>query len=153
MRRMISRIAVDTRAYRESRDFRLLTIGAVVTGLGTQAALVALPYQVYVITRSAFLTGLLGAVEVLPLIAMSLYGGALADMFDRRKLLLVAQVALVVVASGLAAAALAGTPPLWLLYLLAGLSTAAAAVERVTSSAMVPNLVSPERLRGALSLT
>jgi MFS family permease len=153
VRRLISRIAVDTRALRESRDFRLLTIGATVTGLGTQAALVALPYQVYVISRSAFLTGLLGAVELAPLIALSLFGGALADRFDRRRLLLWSQVALVLVASGLAAAALAGTPPLWLLYVLAGLSTAAAAVERVTASAIVPNVVGPERLRGALSLT
>jgi MFS family permease len=153
MRRLIGKIAVDTRGLRESRDFRLLTIGSIVTGLGTQAALVALPYQVYVITHSAFLTGLLGAAELGPLIGLSLFGGALADMFDRRRLLLATQVALVAVASGLAAAALAGTPPLWLLYLLAGLSTAASAVERVTRSAMVPNLVSPERLRGALSLT
>jgi MFS family permease len=153
MRRLIGRIAVDTRGLRESRDFRLLTIGSIVTGLGTQAALVALPYQVYVISRSAFLTGLLGAVELGPLIALSLFGGALADQFDRRRLLLATQVALVAVATGLAAAALAGTPPLWLLYVLAGLSTAASAVERVTRSAMVPNLVSPDRLRGALSLT
>ncbi|MEA2421497.1 MAG: hypothetical protein QOF55_596 [Thermoleophilaceae bacterium] len=144
---------MDTRALRESRDFRLLTIGATVTGLGTQAALVALPYQVYVISHSAFLTGLLGAVELGPLIALSLFGGALADRFDRRRLLLAAQVALVLVASGLAAAALLGTPPLWLLYVLAGLSTAAAAIERVSSQAMVPNLVGPERLRGALALT
>jgi MFS family permease len=153
VRRLIGRIAVDTRGLRESRDFRLLTIGSIVTGLGTQAALVALPYQVYVISRSAFLTGLLGAVELGPLVALSLFGGALADRFDRRRLLLATQVALVAVASGLAAAALAGTPPLWLLYVLAGLSTAASAVERVTRSAMVPNLVAPERLRGALSLT
>jgi MFS family permease len=153
VRKLLGRIAVDTRGLRESRDFRLLTVGSIVTGLGTQAALVALPYQVYVISRSAFLTGLLGAVELGPLVALSLFGGALADMFDRRRLLLVTQVALVAVASGLTVAAIAGTPPLWLLYVLAGLSTAASAVERVTRSAMVPNLVSPERLRGALSLT
>jgi MFS family permease len=153
VRNLIGKIAVDTRGLRESRDFRLLTIGSVITGLGTQAALVALPYQVYVTTGSAFLTGLLGAVELGPLIALSLFGGALADRFDRRRLLLATQIALVAVASGLAAAALAGTPQLWLLYVLAGLSTAASAVERVTRSAMVPNLVSPERLRGALSLT
>jgi MFS family permease len=153
VRRLIRKIAVDTSALGESRDFRLLTIGSTITGLGTQAALVALPYQVYVISRSAFLTGLLGAVELGPLIALSLFGGAMADRFDRRRLLLLAQIALVLVASGLAAAALAGTPPLWLLYLLAGLSTAAAAIERVTASAMVPKLVGPERLRGALSLT
>jgi MFS family permease len=153
VRRLIRKIAVDTSALGESRDFRLLTIGSTITGLGTQAALVALPYQVYVISRSAFLTGLLGLVELGPLIALSLFGGAMADRFDRRRLLLLAQIALVLVASGLAAAALAGTPPLWLLYLLAGLSTAAAAMERVTASAMVPKLVGPERLRGALSLT
>jgi MFS family permease len=153
VRRLIGKVAVDTSALRESRDFRLLTIGATVTGLGTQAALVALPYQVYVISRSAFLTGLLGLVELGPLIALSLFGGALADRFDRRQLLLWSQVALVIVASGLAAAALLGTPPLWLLYVLAGLSTAAASVERVTASAMVPRLVGPERLRSALALT
>src|SRR3954452_22188247 len=153
MRRLIGRIAVDTRGLKESRDFRLLTIGSIVTGLGTQAGLVALPYQVYVISRSAVLTRGRGAAELGPRIALSLFGGALADRFDRRRLLLAAQVALVLVASGLAAAALLGTPPLWLLYVLAGLSTAAAAVERVTGSAMVPNLVGPERLRGALALT
>jgi MFS family permease len=152
-RRLISKIAVDTRALRESRDFRLLTIGSLVTGLGTQAALVALPYQVYVISRSAFLTGLLGLVELGPLIALSLFGGALADRFDRRRLLLTTQIALVAVASGLAAAALLGTPPLWLLYVLAALSAAASSVERVTRSSIVPNVVSPERLRGGLSLT
>jgi hypothetical protein len=59
----ISRIAVDISALRESRDFRLLTAGSLITGLGTQATLVALPYQVFVLTNSAFLAGLLGAAE------------------------------------------------------------------------------------------
>ena len=153
MRRRLSSIAVDTRALRESRDFRLLTVGSIVTGFGTQAALVALPYQVYVTTRSAFLTGLLGLVELGPLIALSLFGGALADRFDRRRLLLATQIALVGVALALAATALDPKPPLAILYVLAAASAAAAAVERVSRSAIVPNVVSPERLRGALSLT
>jgi MFS family permease len=153
VRSLIKRIAVDTSALGESRDFRLLTLGSVVTGFGTQAALVALPYQVYVTTRSAFLTGLLGLVELGPLIALSLFGGALADRFDRRRLLLMTQIALVAVALGLAATALDHKPPLWLLYVLAAASAAASAVERVSRSAIVPNVVSAERLRGALSLT
>ena len=66
----------------------LLTAGSLITGLGTQATLVALPFQLYVITGSAFQTGLIGAAEILPLAAGSLYGGALADRFDRRRLLL-----------------------------------------------------------------
>ncbi len=77
------RVAVDITPLRSSRDLRLLVLGNFVTGLGTQATLVALPYQVYVQTRSPLLTGLLGAVELLPLVGMSLYGGALADRMDR----------------------------------------------------------------------
>jgi predicted MFS family arabinose efflux permease len=149
----VPRIAVDTRSLRESRDFRLLTLGSLVTGLGEQAALVALPYQVYVITRSPFLTGLLGLVELGPLVTASLWGGALADRFDRRTLLLACQIALVAVAGGLAAAAFAGTPPVWLIFVLAGAAAGAAAVERVTRAAIVPNTVARERLRSALSLT
>jgi hypothetical protein len=50
---------------RESRDFRCLTAGELITGLGTQATLVALPYRVFVVTGSAFQTGLVGAAEEL----------------------------------------------------------------------------------------
>jgi Transmembrane secretion effector len=99
----LSRIAVDVQPLRESRDFRLLTAGSLITGLGTQATLVALPYQVFVITGSAFLTGLLGAAELGPLIVASLFGGALADRFDRRRMLMFCQFALVAIAAALAA--------------------------------------------------
>ena len=94
----LPRIAADLTPLRASRDLRLLALGNFVSGLGTQAALVALPYQVYVQTHSALMTGLLGAVELVPLVAMALLGGALADRLDRRRLLLLDQIALVVVA-------------------------------------------------------
>jgi MFS family permease len=149
----IRRIAVDVRPLRESRDFRLLTLGSLVTGLGTQATLVALPYQVYVVTGSAFQTGLIGGAEIVPLAAGSLYGGALADRFDRRTLLLVCQLALVAVAAALALVAISGEPTVWVLYVLAAAMAGASAVERVVRAAIVPNTVSPDRLRGALSLT
>lgn len=150
---LFSRLAVDTRALRESRDFRLLTAGALVTGLGTQATLVALPYQVFVLTNSAFLTGLLGAAELVPLVVASLFGGALADRFDRRTLLLSCQIALMALAAALAAAAFTGPPPIWILYVLGAAMAGASAVERVVRAAIVPNTVRPERLRAAISLT
>lgn len=149
----IRRIAVDVTPLRESRDFRLITAGSLITGLGSQATLVALPYQVFVLTGSAFQTGLIGAAELVPLAAGSLYGGALADRFDRRTLLLTCQLALVAVAAALSVAAISGEPPVWLLYVLAAAMAGASAVERVVRAAIVPNTVSPERLRGALSLT
>ena len=146
------RLTADTTALRESRDLRLLILGNFVSGLGTQATLVALPYQVYVQTRSPLLTGLLGAAELVPLVTMALVGGALADRFDRRKLLLADQVGLVVVAAALCAAALAGHPPVGVLYVLAGLTTGFGAIQNVTRSAIIPNLVAPEQIRPALAI-
>ncbi|HWT24651.1 MAG TPA: MFS transporter [Solirubrobacteraceae bacterium] len=147
------RLAVDVTPLRASRDLRLLLAGECLTGLGTQAALVALPFQLFTQTGSAFLTGLLGAVELVPIIGAALYGGAIADRMDRRRLLLLVQIGLVACAGSLAAGALAGEPPVWLLYLLGALLAGFGSVEGVTRTALVPNLVAPEHLRGALALS
>jgi MFS family permease len=113
---------------------------------------VALPYQVYVQTRSALLTGLLGAAELVPLVVMALLGGALADRMDRRRLLLVDQVCLVVVAAALCVAALIGDPPVPVLYVLAGLLAGFGALQNVARSAIVPNLVSRADMPAALAI-
>ena len=150
---MLNRIAVDVSSLRESRDLRLLVAGNLVTGLGTQAALVALPFQLYTETGSAFLTGLLGAVELVPLVVLALVGGAIADRYDRRKVLLLDQIALVVIAAVLAALAFSlDETPVPLLYVLGGLLAGFGAIQNVTRSAIVPNLVRPEKLRSALAL-
>jgi predicted MFS family arabinose efflux permease len=149
----LPRLIVDLSPLRASRDLRLLIGGELVTGLGTQAALVALPYQLYTQTGSAFLTGLLGAVELVPLVTAALVGGAIADRMDRRRLLLLVQIALVACATALAALAFAGSPPVPLLYLLGGLVAGAGAVQNVAASSILPNLVGSERLRSALALS
>src|SRR3954466_16274196 len=148
----LPRIHADTTALRESRELRSLVLGNFISGMGTQASLVALPYQLYVQTKSPFLTGLLGAAELLPLMAMALLGGALADRVDRRRLLLLDQIALVLIAAGLCAAALSGEPPTWVLYVLGALLAGFGAVQNVARSAIVPNLVEPSRLRSALAV-
>jgi MFS family permease len=151
LRRLSTSLTPDLRPLRESRDYRLIIAGALITGLGTQAALVALPYQVYVITHKPVLVGLLGLVEIGPLTAASLFGGALADRYDRRRLLLLYQLLLVGVAGTLAAASFLGTPPIWLLYVLAGALAGAGQLERVARGSIVPNVVRREYLRPALS--
>ena len=113
----------------------------------------ALPYQLYVETHSAFLVGLLGAAELIPLVTLALLGGALADRYDRRRLLLLDQIALVALAAALAALAFAGSPPVGLLYVLGGLLAGFAALQNVTRSSIVPNLVAPARLPSALALS
>jgi MFS family permease len=148
----LSRFVIDLTPLRASRDLRLLIGGEIVSGLGTQAVLVALPFQIYLETGSAFLTGLLGAVELVPLIAMSLLGGAIADRFDRRRLLLLVQIGLVAAPAGLAVITFAEDPPLWGLYVLGGALAGFNAVQNVVRSAIIPNLVEPRLLRSALAL-
>ena len=148
----LPRLRPDLAPLRESRDFRLIVIGSFLSGLGAQATLVALPYQVYVQTRSALLVGLLGAVELAPLIAAALLGGAVADRVDRRKLLLLDQIGLALTAAGLALAAAIGHPGIGVLYGLAALLAAFVSLESVVISAILPNLVDRSQLRGALAL-
>ncbi|HTU86307.1 MAG TPA: MFS transporter [Solirubrobacteraceae bacterium] len=142
----------DLSPLRASRDLRLVVLGGFLSGLGSQATLVALPYQVYVQTHSALLVGLLGSVELVPLVAASLLGGAVADRVDRRMLLLLDQVGLVLTAAALALAAWLGHPPLAVVYALAGLLAAFTALQNVATSAIVPGLVVPAQLRSALAL-
>ena len=147
------RIAVDLTAVRESRDLRWLLLGHMASSLGTQAALVAVPYQVYVLTRSPVLVGLVGLVELGPLVAASLLGGAAADRGDRRRLLLAAQGTVCVLAAGLALGAFLGPPPVVVLFVLAGALAGAGTIVNVARSAMVPGLAGPANLRSALSLS
>ena len=151
LRGRLGLLAPDTSALRESRDLRLVVLGNFVSGMGTQATLVALPYQIYVETHSALLVGLLGAVELVPLIASALWGGAMADRMDRRTLLLLDQIGLVLVAGALAAVSFAGHPSILVLYILAGLLAGVSALQNVVRSAIVPTLVRRELMRSALA--
>src|SRR3954467_5843784 len=90
-------LRMDTPPLRESRDFRLLFYAGTVFYFGAMVSYVAIPYQIYTLTGSNFAVGAIGIVELLPLVVFGLYGGALADHVDRRKLL---------VGAGLAQAAL-----------------------------------------------
>lgn len=147
---MPARIAIDLTALRESRDFRLLALGQLVSNVGSEAAMVALPYQVFVLTHSPALVGLIGAVELGPLMLVSLVGGALADRLDRRLMLVIAQAGVIVTASGLAALAILRDPPVVAVFALAGLLAGSAALDTVVRAAIVPAVAGP-RLRSALS--
>jgi MFS family permease len=147
------RVTVDLTVLRESRELRLVVIGEAISGLGTQAALVAIPFQVYTLTHSAALVGLLGIVELGPLVAASLLGGAVADRVDRRRVLLAAQAVVALVAGLLALTALTGSPSVAVIFPLAGALAAASAVDNVTRAAVVPALAGTLRLRSALSIT
>jgi MFS family permease len=146
------RLFVDISPLRESRDYRLLFAGQVVSWLGRQVTVVAVPYQVFVLTKSSFAVGLVGLANLGPLVAMSLAGGAVADAVDRRKLLLVTQVLLALTSVGLAVNAMLARPALWPLYVLSSLAAGLQGVDLPTRNAMVPKMVGRERIPAASAL-
>src|SRR5580704_2016648 len=145
-------LAVDARSLRESRPFRRLWFGQLISMVGRQITLVAVPYQVYSLTRSALDVGLLGIVQAVPLVCGSLGGGAIADRFDRRRVLIVTQLGLATCSALLALGAFIGHPPLLVIYAIVAVAALVGSVDAPTRTAIIPNLVGVERLAGALSL-
>jgi len=152
MRNLVRAVAVDAGALRESQPFRRLWLGQLVSLAGRQITTVAVPFQVYQLTRSPLAVGGVGLAQAISLIAASLGAGAITDRLDRRRILLVTQVGLAVCSAALALGALSGHPPLAAIYAVVAVAAAIAAVDAPTRTAIIPNLVSADRLTGALSL-
>jgi MFS family permease len=152
LRGAVTGVAVDITPLRQSRDFRFLFGGQIVNLVGSQLTLVALPYQVYLITHSSFWVGLLAAAQLIPLLAFSLIGGSIADIMDRRKLLGITQIVLAGCSALLAAAAWLGFTPLWYLFLIAVASACVQAIAQPTYRAVIPQLVTRDQLTNAMAL-
>lgn len=117
-RGLFARIAVDIRPLRESRDFRRLWFGTGISAIGSQITTVAIPYQLYDQTRSTLLVGMLGIAALVPLLIVPIYGSAVADAFDRRRMLLLSDIALVLVTAGLLVNVLLPSPSVWFLFVV-----------------------------------
>lgn len=145
-------LAIDVRPLRTSRDYRLLWSGQLVSSLGSMITMVAVPYQVYQLTGSTLAVGLVGLVQVVPLVLFSLIGGAVADAVDRRRLLLVTTSLLSLCSVGYALGALHGRPPIAVLYVIAAVAAGLSAFDQPARSATVPNLVRRDLLASAVTL-
>ena len=144
---------VDLTPLRTSRDFRLLLVAGSVTYLGAMVTYVALPWQLYTLTGSNFAVGLLGAVELVPLVVFGLWGGAIADHYDRRTTLVVTTVGQVVLTALLLLNAHLDRPRVWALYVLGALLSAVTSAHRPSREALLPRVVRHDELPGALALS
>ncbi|MFC6147861.1 MULTISPECIES: MFS transporter [Mumia] len=151
-RRGFGRILTDIRPLRESADYRRLWIGQTVSQLGQQMATVTVAYQVFVITGSSFAVGLVGMFALVPLIALGLYGGALVDHFDRRKVAIVTALGLWVCTAVLLVQALLDLESVALLYGVVAVQSGLFAVNNPARSAIIPRLVPAEMLPAANAL-
>jgi MFS family permease len=149
---MPGKILVDITPLRESRDFRLLFSGQLISMLGTQLTVVAIPYQVYRMTHSSLQVGAISLAQLLPFIAGALLAGPMGDSLDRRRIMLWTAGALCVTAAGLAVNAAAHHPSLVALYLVSSLAAAFNGFANTARMASVPGLVERRHISAAAAM-
>jgi MFS family permease len=143
---------LDITPLRRHRDFRILFIGRLVSFFGSMITVVAVPYQVYQLTHSVLLVGLLGLAELAALIGFAMLGGALADAADRRTMVLLSEAGLMVGSILLAGNSLLAHPLVWLIFVVAALQGAFDALQRPSLDALLPRLVDRDELASAGAL-
>jgi MFS family permease len=148
----VRRLLADVAPLRESPDFRRLYVGQMVSYVGTQLAMVAVPYQVFHLTHSSLQVGLVSLAELVPLVIGSLVGGAVADAVDRRRLLLGMQVLMATTSVGLAVNASLDRPAVWPIYVLSAAAAGLSGLDRPARSAAIPNVVPTRLLPAAYAL-
>ncbi len=136
----LRRLGPDTRPLAVPA-FRRLFLSGIVTSVGAQLTAVAVQQQVYSITNSNAWVGFASLVALVPLVAFGLMGGAIADSYDRRKLLLFTSTGIALTSLGLWAQALSGGTSLWMIFVLLACQQACYAVNSPTRSAIIPRIV------------
>ena len=148
---MDRRLLADTRPL-ANPHFKRLWRANIVTVVGAQLTVVAVPAQIYAMTGSSAYVGLTGIFGLVPLVVFGLWGGALADVFDRRTLLLITTCGLIATSAGFWLQAALGAEDVWLLLSLFAVQQAFFAVNQPTRSALLPRLLDEELLPAANSL-
>ncbi len=143
---------LDLTPVRVSKPYRRLLLGEAVSILGTQVTTVAVPLQVYAQTRSAAAVGLVGLAGLVPLVVFGLYGGAIADAVDRRRLVLLTTSTQLVLSLVLVLQALADVGSTLLLYGIVAVQAASFAIDSPARQAFVPRLLPTELLPAANAL-
>ncbi len=145
-------LLLDLTPLREARDFRLLFLAQLVSFGGSQITFVALPFQMYALTGSSLAVGALGVCEFVPILAIALVSGALADAVDRRRLVLLAEGGAALAAAALVGNALLARPSTVVLFACATLLAGFYALLRPPVDSLVPRLVPREQFKAAMAL-
>jgi len=135
-----------------TRNYRLFLYGQLISNSGTWMQSVGLGWLVLRLTGSGLAVGLITAMQFVPMLLISSWGGVIADRFDKRKTLVLTQSGMALCAAGLAAVTLTGVVQLWMLYVLTVLSGVFTAVDLPVRQAFVSEMVGKDDLPNAVSL-
>ena len=150
--RVFNALKIDVSPLRVSRDFRLLFIGQLVSAFGSMMTYAVFPWQVYQLTKSNALVGLIGVVEFIPMFTLAFVGGALADAVDRRKLIILTEIGKTFLIFLLLINALLPRPHVWFLFVVTFFYAAIAALQQPAREALLQNIVPPDLMASASAL-
>src|SRR5438067_4184379 len=135
------------------REYRLLWSGQFLSMIGSRMQGAAILWQVFDLTHSPLALGAIGLVRAAALMSFALAGGVLADAIDRRRLMLITQSVLALLAAGLGIWSLIGLQHAWPIYVVTAMSAVAMAFDNPARQSMLPTLVPRDRLTNAVSLS
>ncbi|WP_263975982.1 MFS transporter [Streptomyces sp. NK08204] len=142
----------DLSPWRASADFRRLWFSGLISNFGSFLTFVALPVQLKDLTGSAAAVGAVGTVELVPLVVCGLFGGALADALDKRRLIVWTEAGQGLLSAALLLNALLPHPAVWPLYVVAALSSGLVSVQRPALDSLWPRIVAHDDMPAAASL-
>jgi MFS family permease len=149
---LLRRLAIDLGPLRRYPAFRRLFVGQTISTFGSEVAAVAAPFQLYQLTHSTLQVGLLSICELVPLLTLTIVGGAIADAVDKRRLLLVTEVLLALVAVGFAFNASLDEPRVWAIYVLVTLAMSIFSLGVAGMNSVIPRLVERVDLTPAIAI-
>lgn len=152
VKRLGRHLAMDLGPLRDSRDYRLLMIAGFVTMFGTFITLVAVPYQIWQLTHSYLAVGAVSLAEFVPMVVCGLWGGAIADAIDRRKVILLAEFGLMLTSGLLMVNAMLPSPQVWVIYVVGAIATGLGSLQRPSLEALIPQVVRHDQLSAAAVL-
>ncbi|MEV4109462.1 MFS transporter [Nonomuraea sp. NPDC049695] len=153
LKRLLRQLSIDLSPLRDSRDYRLLFGSGVVTMFGTLITMVAVPYQMKQLTDSYLAVGLVSLAEFVPMVVCGLWGGAIADALDRRKIIFLSELGLLVTSAALMVNALLPNPQVWILYVMGAISTGISCLQRPSLEAVFQQVVKHEQQGAAAVLS
>jgi len=145
-------LTIDLSPLLESREYRLLYTAQAISFFGSMMSFVALPWQMFQITKSSFAVGMLGVAEFVAILSMAFIGGALADYVDRGRMVMLTEGGLALGTILLIINARLEQPQVWVLFVCAALFAALTGLQRPSLESLAPRLVPAEQLGAVAAL-
>ena len=149
---VVAKHSIDLSPLKKYPDFRNLWAAGLISYFGSMITYVAIPFQIKELTNSYLAVGIVGVIELVPLIIFGLYGGVLADSVNRKKMVWATEAGALLLVALLLANSMLWEPKVWVIYIAAGLFAIVDGLQRPSADAMLPRLVGHQDLPAATAL-